>query len=436
VRRDVVLTFALAAPMFNPVTTLSASSHLDPGLLAGLLATSAAVAIVAGVAAGRGASVAEEIDEPRPPAGRRRGAAAAVHMLREASGPVWLDLTAGLVAAGIVSAVASPSWLAEGTFAGDSWAVVRMGIVAAPAYVSPEAGVTALPEMVKFRQSAGAMLALIVLGVGLTAGHVAWAVRSYGPAATARWCAALAAATLAGASAVDLVHAPVGVVNPDNDHYDALVSPILADQTGLILWTLSTTVDRAGGAALAASFALGLVVAAGFALRSGRISPRSRFADWAEIGDAEERARDGASSGVASVLDRPLPGWLVRAIGGACAAALLLVGTWVFFPSPEEAFRDMSVIKADYHGEIGAADVSAPLHHLDLWARAAARLPIGAALRLRFPDAEARRLSAALCESLRGLRAATASRDREKAHALFRDLQPVYDRCRRAYDVD
>jgi uncharacterized protein len=437
VRRDVVLTFALAAPMFNPITLLSAFSHLSFGLLVNLLAGSAAVAIVAGALAGR-STLEEEaaaIDEPPLPAGRRRGALAAVHALQEASGTVWLDLAAGLTAAGLVSAVVSPAWLAEGTFSGDPWSVFRMVVVAPAAYVSPEAGVTSLPEMVKFRQSAGAMLALIVLGVGMTAGHVAWIVRTYGLAVAIRWCVALTVATFAGARAVELGHAPVGAVNPDNDHYDVLVSPIPVDRPSLAFRTLTETVGRAGAAGLAAPVVLGLTVAAGLALRSGRLGLKSRFEEWTEPSDADDGREESCGTN-ATVFDRPLPGWIVRAIVASSAVALLFVGACVLFPSPEETFRDMSVIKADYYGEIGAVDVAVPLHHLDLWERSAARLPLGAAIRLRFPNAETRRLSSDLMESLRSLRSATASKAPETARALFHELQPVYDRCRRAYDVD
>lgn len=426
VRRDVVLTFALAAPMFNPLTILAASSHMDLGLLGLLLAASAAISITAGAVAGRD-EIADGLESLLPAAGRPRAAAAAVHTLREATGGLCIDLGAGLAAAAIVSAAVSPAFLAERTFAGDPWAAARMAAVAAPAYVSPEVGVATLPEMVKFRQASGAMLALLVLGVGLSAGHLTWAARAYGARTSLRWATAFVLATLACAWGLDLATTPVGVANPDNDHYDAMVSPVDPEHASTTIRRMSEALTRSGPGGLVAPAALAVVVALGMALRSGRLGSKSRFDDWTIPDD------DLAAPGL---LDVRLPRWSVRAAAASAIVVALGVGAYVAFPSPEEAFRDMTVIKADYYGEIGATDLAAPLHHLDLWEQAASRLPIGSALRFQFPGAEARRLTSDLSAALRSLRRVTASGDRETARSDFIAVQAVYDRCRRAYGVD
>lgn len=426
VRRDVVLTFALAAPMFNPLTILAASSHMDLGLLGLLLAASAAISIATGVVVGPG-DVAGGPDEPLPAAGRPRGAAAAVHALREATGGVWFDLGAGLVAATVVSATVGPAFLAEGTFAGDPRSATRMAVVAVPAYVSPEVGIATLPEMVKFRQASGAMLALIVLGVGLSAGHLTWATRAYGPSATLRWSAAVALATLAGAWGLDRMAAPVGVANPDNDHYDAMVSPLAPENASAACRHVGEALTRSGPGGLVAPAVLAVVVVLGAALRSGRLGPKSRFEDWTTSNDGRAAPR---------LLDQRLPAWTAWVAAGGAIFAALAAGACVAFPSPEESFRDMSVIKADYYGDIGSPDLAASMHHLGLWERAAARLPIGSALRLRFPGAEARRLTSDLSAALRELRRVTASGDRGSARSGFLAAQAACDRCRHAYGVD
>ncbi|WP_165068961.1 permease [Paludisphaera rhizosphaerae] len=428
VRRDAVLTFALAAPMFNPLTLLTGFSYLGPGVMARLTAASAMVSVVVGMAVGRSRE-AETVDGSTPLPGRDRQAAGAVHFLREASGPVWFDVGVGLIVACIVSAAVSPTWLAEGTNAGDPMAPARLAAIAAPAYVSPEAGVVMLPEMVKFRQSAGAMLVLVVLGIGVTAGHLTWIGGAYGRAVVVRWLTATVVATFLAAWAIESLDTPVGSINPDNDHYDALVSPISHDHPSLVGSELGRIWERTGSGGLAAPVALALSLAAGVALRAGRLGPRSTFEDWSEGSD---RQTEGVS---AAIYERPLPRWLVWAIGASAGITLFVVGGFMFFPSPDEAFRDMSVIRADYFGEIDAADVEVPIHHLDLWERQASRLPIGAAIRFRRPDAEAQRLTQALLEAVRGLREATRLGDRSRARTLFREAQTTYDGCRQAYDV-
>lgn len=429
VRRDAVLTFALAAPMFNPLTLLTGFSYLGPGLMSRLTAASAVVSIFAGMAVGRSRDrEAESVDGAIPVPGRNRQAAGAVHFLREASGPFWFDAGAGVIVACVVSALVSPAWLAEGTNSGDPAAPLRMAVVAAPAYVGPEKGVVMLPDMVKFRQSAGAMLALIVLGVGVTAGHLTWGARAYGWGVVARWSAAALVATAVGAWAVELADSPVGTINPDNDHYDVMVSPAPLGHPG-VGRELAAIWEQGGMARLVAPAMLALAVGVGIALRKGWLGPKSTFEDW--LGEEGSRALDSG----AAIYERPLPGWVVRSIGAAVVASLLGVGALAYFPSPEDAFRDMGVIRADYFGELAAADVDVPIHHLDLWERQASRLPIGAAIRLRGPDAEAQRLTQALVEAVRGLREATRLGDRDRARTLFHDAQTTYDGCRQAYHV-
>jgi uncharacterized membrane protein YraQ (UPF0718 family) len=177
VRRDAVLTFALAAPIFNPVSLLYGASYLGPGLLVTLALGTLFIAIAAGMLCGPDGSAEDEGsapgDEGAPLAstGSQRLRAAAIHAARGASGPVLVDIAVGVVVAGLVAAVLSPSWLAEGTFSGDPKAIPLMTAVALPTYVTSEKGVATLPEMLKFRQSSGAMFCLIVLGVGVSAGQ-------------------------------------------------------------------------------------------------------------------------------------------------------------------------------------------------------------------------------------------------------------------------
>ncbi len=130
-----------------------------------------------------------------------------------------------------------------------------------------------------------------------------------------------------------------------------------------------------------------------------------------------------------------LSGRLVSAIATGCGLMVLAVGAYAYFPSPEEVFRDMSIIKADLYGEIGSESAEAPLHHLDLWDRQAAHLPIGATLRLAPPGDEARRQTEELRSSLRDLRQAVEARRRDEARVVFARAQKAYDRCREAYAV-
>jgi uncharacterized protein len=439
VRRDAVLTFALAAPMLNPVSLLYGVSYLGPGLLSTLALGTFLVAIAVGLLSGLSGpadrSDESDLEESVPAVGARRLLAAAVHAAREASGPVLVDIAAGVVVAGLVAAVLRPFWLAEGTFSGDPKAIPLMAAVAAPTYVTPEKGIVALPEMLKFRQSSGAMFGLIVLGVGVTAGHLSWIGRSYGRRTAIRWGLSVVALAVAGAYAVERLAPPVGTANADNDHFEEFTNPFDSAGPAAFLAELRRLSDNVGAFHWVTLGMVAALASAGALLRAGAFGRGVRFEDFAAPDGEGPLHGTPEAKGAGSILELVVPPRVVSAVAAGSLLAVAAVGTYAFYPSPEDIFRDMAIIKADYYGEIGSASSAAPMHHLDLWDRQAARLPVGAILRLSGPDAEARRLTAELRSGIHSLREATEGGRRDEARATFTSLQSTYDRCKRAYEA-
>ncbi|WP_165249974.1 hypothetical protein [Paludisphaera soli] len=182
-----------------------------------------------------------------------------------------------------------------------------------------------------------------------------------------------------------------------------------------------------------AAFALTVVL--GLLLRSGRLGGRSQFEDWADPNPPSTGFLEESEAPNRGLVDRPVPGWMLTTTGLAALGLAAYVAACAYSPSPEEVFRDMAVIKADYYGEIGAAARESPLHHLDLLERQTARLGIGSALRLRSPGAEAQESASALRRDLLRLREATAVHGPEDARRVFQEVQTTYDRCKKAYGV-
>lgn len=434
VSRPAVLTFALAAPMLNPISLVYGVSYLGPWVLAVLVLGAFFVSVGVGVAWGhlRPRDLVEEPagDEVSVPAvGLRRVAAAEVHAAREATGPTARDVAAGVLAAGLVSALVSAPYLAASEFAGDPLAVPRMTAVAPFAYASPDRGVTIVPEMLKFRQSTGAMFVLIALGVGMTFGHLTWIARAYGVRSAALWFALALGSTLVTAYAVDALIPPVGTPNADNDHFAALANPF-EGQSGLsdLLHAFRLYAEGVGAFQWFTCGALFALVLAGLVLRS--LGERGRFEAFLTPPLPVE-----AEAPAASPWNRPLPPRLVSAVGVGVFLAVAVAGSYAYFPAPSEAFRDMQIIKADFYGELSAPSPDAPLHHLDLWDRQAAKLPTGALIRFSGPGAEARRLTEELRAGIRRLRDATGGGRRDEARVTFVKLQAAYDRCKKAYGV-
>ncbi len=425
VPRHAALTFALAAPMLNPISLLGGISYLGPGLLAVLILGTSAVSIGAGLILGPGPEGANpgEADGPIAGPGSRKLAAGLVLAARTATGSAWGDIGVGLLGAGAVAAVVTPSYLAGSMFAGDPWAIPRMAAFAPLTYATPDKAVATIPEMIKFRQSAGALFLLMSLGAGMTLGHARWAARSYGPKAAATWLAVAFGLALGVALAVDRATPAVGTANVDNDHFNEFANPFaeagLAD-FGPVLARFVAGVEPARRATVGA---LGVLILAGLALRL-----------------AGERGRHEAyliprapAAGLARSWERPVPPGVVRVAGGFGLAAIAGVGLYAFFPAPSETFRDLGIIKADFYGELGEPTLDAARHHLGLWERQVEKLRVGSMIRFGPSGGEALRRTEELRSALRSLRASIDSGRRDEARSLSFRVARIQERCRQAY---
>jgi len=437
VHRAAVLTFALAAPMLNPISLVYGMSYLGPQVLVVLIGGAFLVSVGVGTALGyldSAESSEATVNAPGsvPAVGLRRVAAASVHAANEATGLAFRDIATGILGAALVSSLLTSTYLASSMFAGDSVAVLRMMLVAPLSYVTPDQGVAIVPEMLKFRQSAGAMFVLVALGVGMSLGHVSWIARTYGRRTAAVWLALVLVTTLVVAFAVDRCVPVVGTANEDNDHFGILANAAENYQgfQGLAKG-LPTYFEHVGAFRWFTTGALLALMIAGLILRTR--GERGRFEAFLVTSEPTETLPDIAKD--SAVWNRPLSPRLVSVVGAFCVTAITVAGAYAYFPAPTEAFRDMQIIKADFYGELAATSSSAPLHHLDLWDRQADKLPTGALIRLSGPDAEARRLTSELRQGIRQLRIATAGSHRDEARALFLKVQSVYERCRQAYGI-
>ena len=441
VRRDAVLTFALAAPMLNPISLMYGFSYLGPALMLTLTLGTLVVSVLGGFFSGPDVTEARSSEaaiseEAVPSIGLRRVAASAVHAAHEATGPALRDVAIGIVAAAVIAACLQPDWLSGHSFAGDPESIPVWAAVSPLTYVTPEKGIVILPEMIKFRQSAGAMFCLMVLGVGMTLGHHAWIIRTYGPRTSLRWMATVFCLTVASAYIVDAFTPPVGTANVDNDHFEAFANPFDAARIGDIPLKFGQYSERVGVFQWAILAALCILMAAGVLFRRGTFGRRIGFEDFLPA-DATDAAVSVASSSSENrpFLQMEVSRALVSAIAFGCGLMVLAAGALAFFPAPEEVFRDMTIIKADLFGEIASESTAASLHHLDLWDRQATRLPFGAMIRMSPPSEEARRRTAELRGTIRDLRLALEANRRDEAKSIFTKAQGSLEKCRTAYSI-
>ena len=237
VSRPAVLTFALAAPMLNPISLIYGVSYLGPSVLGILILGTSLVSVGVGVLWGylRPGDLIPDRVSPEgrvPSVGLRRVTAAAVHAARESLGPTASDVACGVLGAALIASLVFAPSLSASVFAEDPLAVPRMMAVAPGSYLSPDQAVAIVPEMLKFRQSSGAMFVLVALGAGMTLGHPSWIARAYGWRSALLWMVLASGLTLATAYGIGGLIPPVGTPNDDNDHLAVMANP-LEGVTGL-----------------------------------------------------------------------------------------------------------------------------------------------------------------------------------------------------------
>jgi hypothetical protein len=433
VSRGAILTFALAAPMLNPISLVYGVSYLGPRALAILIAGTLLISVGVGVACGyllpddatSGAADAGTV----PSMGLRRLTAAWVHAAREATGPTLRDVAAGVAGAGLAAALVSPAFLAGAMFAGDGRAIPVMTLIAPPSYLTPDQAVAIVPEMIKFRQSSGAMFLLVALGAGMTLGHVTWIARAYGRRPAAAWLALAVGLAVVVAYGVEALLPPVGTANADNDHFNALANACeYREGIGATAWRFLGRIEPFRWVTSAALLALAV---SGLVLR-GRGERGTFEAFLSPPGKPDEVP---STTPTPSPWNRQVSPRVASAVALLGLAAIGVAGLYAYFPSPSEAFQDMGIIKADFYGELAATSPAPALHHLDLWDRQVAKLGVGSLIRLVPRGPEASRVTAELREGLRHIRDAIEQGRRYEARVFFNRLHPSYQSCKSAYNV-
>jgi uncharacterized membrane protein YraQ (UPF0718 family) len=422
VRWSRLLPFALGAAALHPLALAFGLSYLGPRLFAmflGLMLLALGALGLVGRWLDRGNRGGAPTDDGAV-ARRDRIRASFEEAARLASGPVWRDVAVGVVVAAATAALIDPMVINEEIFSGDRLALPRMAALGPSSYVTPEAGMAMVPEMLKFRQSPGAALAVLLVGVGITAGHVTLLARHGGARVAHAFLAACVLSVLGAGAVADAVIEPVGTPNVDNDHMAILANeggdtwPAFVRHTGEALrgWVGASGVGLLGLSALSA------------------YGHRRRRQPWAP------RAVESDSSAAAGALQRPLPPGLVKVGTVLTLAVLGFAGLLAYFPAPGESFKDLSVIRADCFSELGAPDRATPLYHLALFERQLDRIEVGSWLRLGPPGPEARAALTRMREEVGTMRRGVQAGDLEAARVSFYRLNAAYRDGKTAFGLD
>jgi hypothetical protein len=171
-----ILAFALAAPLFNPLSLLYGLTLSEPFTIFAFGFCTLIVVTVVGLIWDwhfPNSSIAEVPPQPVPQ-GLRRMLAVAVVSAREIAGPSLLFIAVGVLGVVALSCILPHASLQRTMSHENPWAPLLMAAIAVPAYATPMLAMSQLGSMFQHGNSVGAAFTLLTLGAGTNLGLVLW----------------------------------------------------------------------------------------------------------------------------------------------------------------------------------------------------------------------------------------------------------------------
>ena len=259
----------------------------------------------------------------------------------------------------------------------DHLAPLRMVWLSIPAYMSPLNGMMRIGSMFEHGNSVGAAFVLLVLGIGMSLGTLAWLTVDFGWRRVAPWFAVYVALVLAIAYACEPLLWDHAKVEADHTHaFDDLSSPFspARENTPATMRALGPAeARRAVRPVRAVGRHLPGDPVGGRRHAAGRRPPRPGRAVAGRPADA----RGDVSRG----WDRRLSGVFV---GGTAILGLVVfsvVGAYVYYPDRAFCLERMRAIAGDTRATLRDGRVDESIRYLEQWDLVARQLQVGCYLR-------------------------------------------------------
>lgn len=422
-----LLAFALAAPLFNPLSLLYGLTLSEPTTILGFAFCSLIVVTLVGAIWDRMFPGSGRAEPELPPVayGPRRLLSLLSSMGREMTGASLGYMAIGLAGVALLAAVLPAGSLQRTMNRDQPLAPLLMTAVAVPAYATPMQAMSQLGMMFQHGNSVGAAFVLLALGAGMNLGTVAWTMRSFGWRSSLGWFLLLLVVVLGLSYGVDRPLAPAEGELADHTHafdgYCRAFTPDTVNPGQIVGNRLRENVPFFEVQSLKL---LGILVATGMVQRLSR-----RWFDleaWLERKVASGPARF-------DVIVSP------AVVGGVILLGIVafsVVGCFAYYPPPEEIFEEMFVAQGEALGTALSGDVEHAVRWievLDDWSR---KLEVGVYLR-RGDLSEYHRMKARLFrEKLELLEHEVKDREMDEVRVLVPEVSRCYLRLKSAYLQD
>ncbi|MEM1062072.1 MAG: permease, partial [Planctomycetota bacterium] len=334
-----ILAFALAAPLFNPLSVLYGLTLSRPGAIFVFALGSLVVVTAAGLlwdAIFKKTSL-EPTSEPPLAWGLKRLCGLVTAGAYEITGATAGYIAVGLSGVFLLAAVLPPGSLQD-ALGRDGWtAPLLMTVVATPVYAAPMTAMSQLGIMFQHGNSIAAAFALLSLGAGINLGVIAWICRNYGIVRGLTWFGMLVAVVLALGYGIDRPLRSADIADAAHTHaFDVYTRPFdPADDYARKCWQRfrqGLLVHEEFSTVAIAAWAL-----FGLALRA--FDPKGRLDAW--LRKPPEAAPEPGK------YDIVLP---PSVLGGATLCvlvALSVVGCYTYYPPPDVVLEEMNYAKAE-----------------------------------------------------------------------------------------
>ncbi|MEW4528867.1 permease [Maioricimonas sp. JC845] len=424
-RGGTILAFAMAAPLFNPLSVLYGLTLSEPIAILAFAFCSLIVVTGVGMVWDRLFPDSSQ-SEPEPPtvrAGLKRIAAIGVAAARHAGGRSALYILIGLVGVAMLGVVLPAGSLQHAVNGDNPLAPLTMTAIAVPVYATPMLAMSQLGMMFQHANSPGAAFVLLALGAGMNLGLVFWMWRQYGLRRSAAWMGLLLGVVLLLAYGVDRPLYPHAIDPADHTHaFDIYCRPFYSDAVNPGALAIEKLRRDTSPVELYPLAMLGLLLAAGLLLnlfdRTGRVER------WLEATPQTEAPRR---------LDVVVPGPILGGVALIGLVVASIVGCYAYYPPPAEVLEEMNIVKAEALGAALADDPEQATYWIEIYDDWSRKLEVGAFLR-DWKLSDYHRIKARILrEQLELLEHEIEHQDREEIQQLVARVSRSQGRLRTAF---
>jgi uncharacterized protein len=410
-----ILAFALAAPLFNPLSLLYGLTLSDPFVIGAFAFCSLVLITVVGLVWDRQFPVTEQPDPPSPtvPSGLKRLLSIVVTGAREIVGASGVYMLIGLLGVALLAVLLPAGCMQTWMNGGNPWAPILMSLVAIPAYATPMLAMSQLGTMFQHGNSVGAAFVLLTLGAGMNLGLVAWMVGSYGWKRTLGWLGLLFGVVLVLSYGIERPLFPQHAEIADHTHaFDVYCCPFndaTQSPATLVVSKLRQDVqlhEYVSFGLLALFMGLGLILK--------WLDKRWVIESWLE------RSPTVVAQKTRFDVIVPLP--VLGAVALVAVVAFSIAGCYAYYPSAEEVFEEIKIAKTEALTAAISGEHQQAARWIAIWDEWTRKLQVGVYLRewkLSEYHCEKARI---VREKLELLEHESADHDMDEVHKLIVEL--------------